>query len=330
MMNENFDFHAHFRPLWTDSLDPNEQFPQFSPLVAHYCSVSTLEAIVKNNELWFSNPIYANDYEELTFGVTHSRRLIRETDSIRTIFRNETVYNKFLEILDTLFLHFEQGVEQDIYIACFSIHEPHRDDGLLSMWRGYGANGSGAAIVFDTSVLKELPNSPLVVGKVCYGTSNQRLGWITEILNRFADLMSKADFNSDDPLAEIWLAKCAMQLFERLVMLSVFIKHIGFEEEKEFRVVYFRHRDGKNLLSHMLGYAIIDGVVHPKFKFKIAPVDGAAGTTVSLDHMIKKIILGPSGASTRSAWAVKRMLSTLGRSNLAQLVVTSSTPYRAK
>ncbi len=40
-----------------------------------------------------------------------------------------------------------------IHITCFSEYESGDNVGLLSMWRGYGEDGEGAAIVFDTAKL---------------------------------------------------------------------------------------------------------------------------------------------------------------------------------
>ncbi|MDN7409844.1 DUF2971 domain-containing protein [Burkholderia vietnamiensis] len=329
-MTDTFDVATHLRPIWLEGTPQEELFPAYTPLVAHYCSISTLESIVKNNEFWFSNPLYANDYEELSFGMFHSRKIIKESTSIRNAFQDENKYTAFIGIIDTIFQHFEQGTAMDLYIACFSIHNPSDNDGLLSMWRGYGANGTGAAIVFNTAAIREKPDSPLVISKVQYGTTDQRISWIINIIDRFAELIATAPIHSSDPNVALWAYQCATQLFERLLTLSIFTKHIGFQEERELRVVYFRHRDVKNLLSSMASYAVIDGTVHPKFKFKIAPLEGFGDDQVTLDTMVVKIILGPSGVSSRSVWAVKRMLATLGHPRLAELVVASSTPYRSK
>jgi hypothetical protein len=39
------------------------------------------------------------------------------------------------------------------------------------MWRGYGGNGNGAAIVFDTAKIAAREESPLVIAHVHYGTA---------------------------------------------------------------------------------------------------------------------------------------------------------------
>jgi len=55
-------------PLFAD-LEGTPQFYDQKPLLAHYTSIGALEAILRNNELWFSNPLYMNDLEEVRFGI---------------------------------------------------------------------------------------------------------------------------------------------------------------------------------------------------------------------------------------------------------------------
>ena len=53
--------------LYADILEENE-FYQRKPHLAHYTSLAALENILKSEELWFSNPLFMNDLEEVRFG----------------------------------------------------------------------------------------------------------------------------------------------------------------------------------------------------------------------------------------------------------------------
>jgi hypothetical protein len=323
-MTGEFDYCKLFNPIWEEGVQTEGQYPNARPLIAHYCSVNTLEAIVRNEEMWFSNPLYMNDFEELTFGIWRSREKFRESELIRSAFRSPERYEAFRQHLEGIYTQFENGLAFDIYIACFSEHDPTDNDGLLSMWRGYGANGGGVAMIFNTAALTEVPASPLKVAKITYGTVEERLGWMDQILNKFASLIAST------PIPDDKLFFCASQLFERMLALSIFTKHSGFREEKEWRVVYSKHYDVNNVLTGMLGYFINGGVVEPKLKLKIAPLEGAAGGGITLEQVVTKIIMGPRGASARSKMALQRMLQMLGNAALADRVVTSSTPYRER
>jgi hypothetical protein len=63
---------------------------------------------------------------------------------------------------------------------------------MLSMWRGYGGNGSGAALVLDTNELEDLGDSPLILAPVYYASVEQRLEWIDSKLSEFAQLLKQA------------------------------------------------------------------------------------------------------------------------------------------
>ena len=313
----------HFASLWNLPPHADRQFPEARPLLAHYCSIATLEAIVRNEQMWLSNPLYMNDYEELRFGLVHSRDRFHNHDGIKAAIGQGERYEVLRKHFNGIYEQFESGLSFDIYIACFSEHDPLDNDGLLSMWRGYGANGSGAAIVFDTSVFAEVPDSPLRIARVTYGTTADRIRWINEILDRFASLLSPR-LPTDE------LGACAAHLFERLLAFSVYTKHAGFKEENEWRVVYFKHQDVRNRLVGMLDYHVSGSVVEPKLKYKIGPLDGVAAEGVNLEKLTAKIILGPTGASSLWKMAVQRMLDKLGHSTIGQRIVASSTPYRAR
>ena len=51
------------------------------------------------------------------------------------------------------FAKFDAEHVLDVYVFCLSEHQPNNQDGVLSMWRGYGANGAGAALVFKTELI---------------------------------------------------------------------------------------------------------------------------------------------------------------------------------
>ena len=57
-----------FDPLFADLLKGGS-FPAKRPLLAHYTSITVLEAILRSNEIWFSNPLFMNDVEEVRFGI---------------------------------------------------------------------------------------------------------------------------------------------------------------------------------------------------------------------------------------------------------------------
>jgi SAM-dependent methyltransferase len=311
-----------FAPLWREAQEETPS-PDKLPLLAHYCSIPVLESISKNNEIWFSNPLFMNDLDELRFGIRQSRERFRQNEAIANTFSKAERYETFTKLVENAYDGFEQGGAFDIYVLCFCAHERGNSDGLLSMWRGYGANGGGAAIVFDPSKLKFIQESPIQLGRVRYGSSDERILWIDKLLSRVADALREKELDDEE------LGLAAYFFVERMLTFALFTKHNGFDEEREWRAVYLRHHDYQNKLVDRLSYFVTPNGVHPKLKLKFQPLPGAVDANVSLENLVESIILGPSLANALSEMAIGRMLEQLGRPYLATRVRSSSTPFRS-
>jgi hypothetical protein len=48
------------------------------PLLAHYTSLEVLEKIMTTNEIWFSNPLFMNDLQEVRFGMLEGLKAFDE------------------------------------------------------------------------------------------------------------------------------------------------------------------------------------------------------------------------------------------------------------
>lgn len=298
-------------------------FPEARPLIAHYCSTGTLESILKNRQIWFSNPLLMNDSEELAFGMLWGRERFRSHEGLKKALGSREHYDLFKNHLDHLFDGFEREGAFDVYIACFAEHHPDNRDGSLSMWRGYGADGNGACVVFDTAKLTEVPSSPLIIGKIEYASRDIRIGWIDRILDVFGELVVLTELPTEKLHAAAWT------LFQRLLSLSLYTKHEGFQEEQEWRIVYMKHHDTDNLLTSMLDYHIGPRGIEPKLKFDIKPLPGAADESILIDRLVHSVILGPTAAADIHRKSVLRMLKRLEREALVARVFSSTIPYRS-
>jgi hypothetical protein len=320
-MSSDEEIEGAFASLWND-LKAEESFPHKRPLLAHYTSIATLEGIMANDELWFSNPLFMNDMEELRFGINESSRVIRQSQAIKDSCETPERYEIFQKTFESMLAAFSNEHAFDIYVLCFSEHDEEKDDGLLSMWRGYGGNGNGAAIIFDSQKLNENDDSPFIVSHVVYASGKERLDWIENKCIEFSAVLKNAHVPDEKLYIPIW------HLFERMKIFSIFTKHAGFAEEREWRVVYMRERDKNRKLDEMLHYAIGRSGVEPKLKFKIKPVDGVTTDDFSLEKLVSKIILGPTVSSPLAVNAVRRMLEKLGKAEIAKKLIASTTPFR--
>lgn len=313
---------AAFQPLWDDVVEA-EEFYVKKPLLAHYTSIGNLEKVLQADELWFSNPLFMNDLEEVRFGVLRGVDLVLASQQIRDACKSTARIQLFTESFHHYFQRFEDEHAFDTYVFCLSEHDRNDYDGLLSMWRGYGGNGNGAAIVFDTGQLKSVEEAPLIIAKVHYGSADDRIAWLEGTLAKFATILAKTEISDE----KLYLA--AHALFERIKLFALFSKHRGFAEEREWRVVYVRDRDQANTLAPMFHYWIGPRGVEPKLRLKVAPIQGLTADDMSLNKIVERIILGPSLSSPLARTAVLRMLDRLNKPELKERVHASTIPFRA-
>jgi hypothetical protein len=305
--------------LWSDM--QREPSPGQLPLLAHYTSIGTLERIAQTGEIWFSNPLYMNDVDELRYGMSLGLHAVRSHAGLREACP-PAHYNALLDAFDALFTTFDGDSAFDVYVFSCSEHdEGIGDDGLLSMWRGYGGDGNGVAIVFELAALVA-SRSPLLVRKVQYLSYEESEAWMDDKLHRFAAALH----DIAAPLES--MAQAAAALFERIKLFALFTKHRGFHEEREWRVVYLRELDTRSVLTQQLHYAIGPRGIEPRLRFTTDAL-ASASEGPALRDMVQRIILGPVLATPLALRSVVRMLE-LYQPAWTDRVARSSTPYRSQ
>jgi Protein of unknown function (DUF2971) len=316
------DYQKLFDPLW-DDLKGYDSYPAKRPLLAHYTSMVVLEAILKHNEVWFSNPLFMNDLEEVRFGINEGASLFMTSPEIESACGSQKRSVMLRAGFRYWYDQFANEHVLDTYVFCLSEHEKEDMDGLLSMWRGYGGNGSGAAIVFDTAKLIPPEESPFILSEVHYGTTEKRRTWLRERITQFVEILAKSNIPDDQ------LHLCAYYFFQRVKLFAIFSKHRGFGEEHEWRVVYMRDRDRAKVFDKMFGYWMGSRGVEPKLKLKINAVPDLGEIGLNLSTIIDKIILGPSLSSPLARNTIIRMVENLGRADLKDRIISSTIPFRA-
>jgi hypothetical protein len=311
-----------FRKLAAD-IDETMDYPAHRLLLAHYTSIAALEGMVGRQEVWFSHPLAMNDHEEMVFGMTEGANVFRSHVGLIGACGTRERYELLRAAFEASLQVFWDHQAFDTYVFCAAEHEADDVNGRLSLWRGYGENGSGVAIVFDTGKFGFVPDSPFLVGKVHYLSRAARIAWATERM----DVLTQA--LKETPVPDDQLRFPAMAFLERLKLAAIFSKDIGFSEELEWRVVYRPERDTRGLLKGMLSYAVGPRGIEPRLKLKIAPLPGLLAEDMSLEKLVDRIILGPSQTSVLALPTVRRMLAQEGMATLSGRVWTSTTPFRA-
>ncbi|MBA2676557.1 DUF2971 domain-containing protein [Ramlibacter sp.] len=307
--------------LWADAQTLPQ--PGHLPLLAHYTSIHTLERIARTGEIWFSNPLYMNDVDELRYGINLGLHTVRGHPGLRHALAPDH-YNAMLDAFEAQYAAFDSDSAFDVYVfSCAEHDEGIGDDGLLSMWRGYGGDGNGVAIVFDMAGLLALPASPLLVRQVQYLSYEQSEAWMDATLQRFAESLVRLGALPDA------MPAAASALFERIKLFALFTKHRGFHEEREWRIVYLREHDRDGKLTQQLNYAIGGRGIEPRLRFTVAALGSPEAEAPPLDDLVERIILGPVLATPLALRSVQRMLE-IYRPAWTGRVARSSTPYRAQ
>lgn len=311
---------ACFQVAWSD-FDETGIYPSSRPLLAHYTSISVLESMLKHEEIWLSHPLLMNDHQELAWGMRQGREAFLTSAALMSACRTQDRFEILVRYFVDLYAKYEAEDARDLYVTCFSEHDAGDPDGLLSMWRGYGSNGGGVAVVFDTSKLIPVDDSPFVLAPVKYDCDDGRINSLKGIVDSLASLVDREDPTS----ADLWYV--AANYFERLKLFSVFTKHKGFQEEREWRLAYLRDRDQGRKYDSLIGYHIYSDQISPKMKVKFSAF-GEDGHGYSFDSLVSSVIVGPRASSFLSICAIERMLISLRKNVFIEKIVECSTPFR--
>lgn len=190
------------------------------------------------------------------------------------------------------------------------------------MWRGYGSNGQGAAIVFNTQFINLVPGSPLLIVKVNYANNETRKAWVK---NSFINCLSKINQLS---VSKRVLEVIGFHMFQLAMIYSISSKHPGFEEEQEWRVIYLPDRDLNKLMDAQRTYFRRNNTIEPKLRFPIEPLKLEPRQTWTFDSIVERIVLGPTHFSPSARNLAGRMFSSLGKPGFASKIWVSEIPYR--
>jgi hypothetical protein len=248
---------------------------------------------------------------------------VERSDSLKKSFGEIDAYHSFSRELGRLYEDYGTREVKNLFIACFSEHDATDfPDGKLSMWRGYGDNGNGAAIAFQTSNLPIEQNSNLILSEVSYQSNDLRLRKISEKIDQLAEFISAEKIKREEA------PEVAHAFFRRAVLAAIFTKHIGFAEEREWRLVYSPERDKSGKLLRHIDYFNSPRGLEPKLKLPLLEQIGDSPSTLSIESIIHSIVIGPRAATPLSIHAATILLQRINRESLTEKLCASSIPFR--
>jgi hypothetical protein len=294
--------------------------------LAHYTSIEALEKIISTNELLFSNPLFMNDFQEMRFGIFEGQKIMSQLGQDSRVLSSVGGLDNFGVISKSYqeaFRNFDVNHSFDVYVFCLSEYDwVGQPDGRLSMWRGYGANGQGAAIVFNTQFITVVPDSPLLIAKVNYAPNSDRINWINSAFNRCLDILISNE------ITQLNLSITGANMFQLMLFESLVSKNPGFKEEEEWRIIYMPDRDVRDLMKDQKSYLRRNNTLEPKLRFPIVPLNLEPRQTWTTNSIIDRIVFGPTHASALAINSAKRMFESLDKPELKNKIWVSEIPYR--
>lgn len=304
--------------------DYNERvsyFKQNDLKLAHYTSAAVALKIIDNKEIWLNNVGNMNDYREVELGKNLLARTFNKTDEGN---RLKDILNQISEKLsEELIIRYNSifnGLDRT-YAFCLTEHKKDYDKyGKLSMWRAYAPKNGIALILNIAPFIKECSKTTAFTIPMFYYEYE-------EFQNKFKNFVDKAQNNLD--IFNNITKEEVLDFFYRKFLVSVLsLKHKGFEEEKEWRILY---NDAIYTKDNIIKEEVkeIHGV--PRI-IKILNFeslnDKNSDYSTKLNDILYKIIIGPSDNPKHLQEIFIKKLADNCVTNAESKVIISEIPVR--
>ena len=289
------------------------------PPLFHYTGAHGVRGILNSDSIWASGAQHMNDWMEVVYGYDIMMGTLRNVVSSADLpNRSQRVFSEVLramELPDSPFV--------DAYFAAFC-----EKGNLLSQWRAY-AGTQGFAVEVDPLVVDgeltlttKAPARNLRLAKVEYDPERQKRGF-RELLDELIETIETQCGNSDHllpPLSE----------FVRVVLSSwaATVKHPGFEEEQEWRVVFQpiitaeeKYHSTEEFVIRVEDYALVTHV--ELIPAKVLPRHGQDGPKLP----IRSITCGPNVSMRSTMRALEILLRNNGYEGVK--ILKSEIPARS-
>lgn len=197
------------------------------PILFHYTGNSGLRGIVQSTSVWATDARFLNDSQEVQMALDTARKVVQVAAKKSSAPFADLLCKEFL-----LQLHL---APQSLYV--FSLTS--KGDSLTH-WRGYCKDSAGYAIGFKSEELEDwCKSNGLVLSNVIYGTKvysrdlERLFSAYVDDLSSYFPYFAKGEINAD------LLEALAIRFAKRVLKYAPFIKHEGFSEEEEWRIVQF-------------------------------------------------------------------------------------------
>lgn len=317
-----------FRKL---SVQRASQFHASGARLVHYTSADTAMRIIQGScnpdptgsFLWLRNTRLMNDTQEIAHGLSMIRQTFVTREAKQFFDMIDGLHSKLGSYLRTTLQNHLVTSMDKVFVCSLSEHL-RRDDilGRLSMWRAYGSE-NGVGLVFKDSLLKAVESEErpdgIEVRKVFYTGPRRSATHFAQVFDAFHN-----NIGFLRTLSRHEVAKRVRLIFRQEV---AGLKHPGFSEEREWRLVHDESLWSNRALALEEQVLSVGGV--PQRIKKLALKDfGPGQTDLSLASVLDRIIIGPSAYATELKKTFTELLSSAESFKHPVPIVISGIPLR--
>jgi len=255
----------------------------------HYTTASGAASIIEGRSVWLRNATTMNDYSEINFGIDRVVGCLgrkREGETSRAFW---ALMEQLGEGLPQQVAENYDGWLSDLRLNTFlfslSEHCSSEDEiGRLSMWRAYGAETGIAIVINGESIHSYSDALETFTYPVFYADDSEAEAHFSTLVSRLSE---EREF-----LSSISSSDLAAWIFTMLNAYSLCLKHPGFREEREWRVV---HQPKQNASARVVKKKVeIRG--HPQIVYELPLRDVPEANLLGLDpnELINRVIIGPT------------------------------------
>lgn len=300
-----------------------EKIKKIGTRFSHYTSAEAAISIIKNKSIWMRNSNIMNDYLEVKYG---EKILIEMWNESKAGKRIKAALN---EISPTIGHEITKSLNKYrshraylTFITSISEHDIKNKNentyGRLSMWRAYGGN-QNVALIFNIIDLLEKENKlKLYASPVFYGEK-------ADVYRQFEKIATNIE-NNISILKSVDKSEIINSAIWKFHSAALSIKHPGFQEEKEWRIIYspsiMRSPELKETVQ------TIYGVPQIIINLNIQDVIDNSDSKLALNDIIHEIIIGPTQNENIIIPAIALELKSWSINDAIYKIKTSNIPLR--
>lgn len=256
---------------------------------SHYTSAAVAVEILRKKQVWLRNAAAMNDFLEIKHGENCLKHVLERTDLGG---RLSALINRLKPNTAHTFIEdfWRRNYERNnvTYVLSLSEHEGTHEAsdmyGKLSMWRAYGGN-TNVALTFSTDVFfSEVPNLNAFISPVFYCDEQMFANEFQLLIKNLEDNFQVLNSAGNEAVLN--------QLYWTLHFAVLSAKHLGFSEEREWRVIHNPSMWPSQVMTEEV--EVFDGTPQRVFKVKLINDPQHAPANLSLSNLLEEIIIGPT------------------------------------